>query len=235
MGADEVRARSAVRVRVHPVGGSARLSRIIVPDPPLRDTHQSLLLWQHTGALTGSREDLWRLGALFRLAAVSPHSAVFVPLRANLPDDHAEVWQRHQGLADLLVVRHDAGLRPAHWPTLRARLGRGPRNGAPARMTVPPPRPPRPESGWDWAAHQLAVHEHAATVIMSGTPRALHEAGDDLAWCAGQVSRQREIRRHGGPALLSQWNGPGHPHRAGSRRDTTWECMILAVDPRRQR
>ncbi|BCJ74022.1 hypothetical protein CS0771_35660 [Catellatospora sp. IY07-71] len=26
----------------------------------------------------------------------------------------------------------------------------------------------------------------------------------------------------------------GSPHRAGTRRDTTWECMILAVDPRRQ-
>ncbi len=231
----ERRARTAVRVRVHPVGGSARLSRIIVPEPPLRDTHLSLLLWQHTGALTGSREDLWRLGALFRLAAVSPHSAVFVPLRANPRDDHAEGWQQHQGLGDLLVVRHDTALRPAHWPALRARLGRGPRTGTPVRMTAPPPREPKPEQGWDWAAHQLAVHEHAATVIMSGTPRALYQAGDDLAWCSGQVSRQREIRRHGGPALLSQWNGPGYPDLPRGRRDTTWECMILAVDPRRQR
>ncbi|WP_144125661.1 hypothetical protein [Catellatospora sichuanensis] len=229
------RRRTALRVRVHAVPGQSRLRRVVVPDPPLRDTHQSLLLWQHTGALTASRADLWRLGALFRLAAVSPHTAVHVPLRRNPRDEHAEFWSREQGLGDLLIMRGDVGLRPAHWTALRTRLGRGPRPGRLAFMSVPPPRPPVAEPGWDWREHALGVHEHGDTVFWSGTARALYAAGDDLTWCSGQVSRHVDIRRHGGPALLSQWTGPGRPDRSAGRRDTSWECMILAVDPRRRR
>ncbi|GAA1423293.1 hypothetical protein GCM10009662_83140 [Catellatospora coxensis] len=224
-----------MRVRVHALPGGTGLRRVVVPDPALRDTYQTLLLWQHTGALTASRADLWRLGALFRFAAVSPHSAVYVPLRRNPRDKHAEYWSNEQGLGDLVIMRRDVALRPAHWTAVRARLGRGPRPGRAALVSVPSPRPPCPEPGWDWREHALAVAEHGNTLFWSGTARALYAAGDDLAWCSGQVSRHVDIRRYGGPALLSQWTGPGWPFGSIDRRDETWECMILAVDPRRQR
>lgn len=229
------RRRTALRVRVHALPGQSQLRRVVVPDPPLRETHQSLLLWQHSGSLTASRADLWRLGALFRFAAVSPHSAVYVPLRGNPRDEYNEACYGDQGLGDLLIMRGEVGLRSAHWTALRARLGRGPGTGRPALLSVPSPRERVVEQGWDWRQHALTVAEHADTVFWSGTARALYAAGDELAWCSGQVSRHRDIRRHGGPALLSQWNGPSSPFGPIGRRDDTWECMILAVDPRRQR
>jgi hypothetical protein len=88
---------------------------------PLRDTHITKLRWHHTGALISSRADLLCLGALFRLAAVSPRSAVFLPLLAN-DRRHPSVshWATNQGLADLLIMRpHHA---PRHAP-VRLRPG----------------------------------------------------------------------------------------------------------------
>jgi hypothetical protein len=101
-------ARMRLRMRVHYVSGNTRLQRVVMTAAPLRHT----------------RADLLRLGALFRLAAVSPHSAVFVPLRANRVGEWVAPWADSQGLADLAIVRRNVHLRPSNWPSIRARLGR---------------------------------------------------------------------------------------------------------------
>ncbi|GAA4258273.1 hypothetical protein [Dactylosporangium darangshiense] len=218
-------------VRVHDLGdpaaprAGAGLRRILVPARPLRHAHLTHLLWYHTGALIASRADLLRLGALFRLAAVSPHSAVYLPLRGNPPSPSAEAWRDAQGLADLVVARREAALRPSAWPDLRARLRRG-RGVRPAGPTAPPPREAPP------TGEHLSAAEHGATVFFRGTAAALFDAGDELTRCGDEVARHRDVRRFGGPALLSQFDGPG---LAPGRRDESWECMILAEDPLFQR
>ncbi len=92
-------------------------------------------------------------------------------------------------------------------------------------MLTPAPRPlsDSAEWDWDWRRHQLQAAEHAGTVVLSGSARALFNAGDKLTWCGDQVTSTNpsydQVR------LLSQFNGPDD--RTG-RRDGTWECMILA-------
>jgi hypothetical protein len=194
---------------------------------PLRNTYLTKVLWEHTGALVSSRADLLRLGALLRLAAVSPHSAVFLPLRQNRPGNTVVHWAMTQGLADLLIVRRDVPLRPSTWPAIRARLRRGPHRGVLSTMLTPAPRFPLRVPDWDWKRHQLSVSEYAETLVLSGSSQALHNAGDELTWCGNEVAVNSDIRRYGGPALLSQFNGPAD--RPG-RRDASWECMILAED-----
>ncbi|GGM54924.1 hypothetical protein ACFFX1_19460 [Dactylosporangium sucinum] len=205
---------------VHDLGGSARLQRVLVPGDPLRRTHQSRMLWRHTGALIGSRADLLRLGALVRLAAVSPHSALYVPLRGNPRSAYAEEWR----LADLVVVRTDVPLRRSAWPDVRARL----RRGRSRTMDTPAPREERRPDDWRRDGRALGVTEHAETVFLAGTAEALLEAGDELTWCGNQVAVNRDIHRWGGPALLSQFVGPDR--HTGPRRDTSWQCMVLAED-----
>ncbi|MGI5243326.1 hypothetical protein [Dactylosporangium sp. CA-139066] len=220
-------ARMRLRMWVHYVSGTARLQRVVMTAAPLRRTHITRVLWQHTGALTSSRADLLRLGALFRLAAVSPHSAVFLPLRANPVDEWVAAWADSHGLADLVIVRRDVHLRPSIWPSVRARLGCGAGRGRLSTMLTPAARPPVDNRNWDWMRQRLSVAEHGDTMVLSGWPEALYYAGDELTRCGNEVAVNREIRRYGGLALLGQFNGPGR--RAG-RRDASWGCMVLAVD-----
>ncbi|MFD7652425.1 hypothetical protein ACFV4N_00390 [Actinosynnema sp. NPDC059797] len=71
-------------VIAHPVVHRAPLHRVLVPAARLRDTRAGST--DHRCVpLTGSRADLLRLGALVRLAAVSRHSAVHVPLGTGPP------------------------------------------------------------------------------------------------------------------------------------------------------
>ncbi|MFD1147805.1 hypothetical protein [Saccharothrix hoggarensis] len=119
-------------VIAHPVVRHAPLHRVLVPAARLRN------LWVRppepiTGmaAVTGSRADLVRLGALVRLAATSRHSALFIPARDNVPPE--ELWRMgHARPADLLVVRRDVGLRPSDWPGVRRALRRS--TARPARV-----------------------------------------------------------------------------------------------------
>ncbi len=217
--------RMRLRMRVHHVSGAHRLRRVVTVAAALRRTHITKVLWQHSGALISCRADLLRLGAVFRLAAASPHSAVFLPLRANPVGTWEAHWAGGHGLADLVIVRQDVHLRPSAWHSVRARLGGG--AGRLSAVLTPAPRPSVHNQDWDWQRQLLSVAEHGDTMLLSGRPEALFHAGDELTRCGNEVAVNRDIRRYGGPALLGQFNGPGH--RTG-RRDASWECMILAVD-----
>jgi hypothetical protein len=223
--------RMRLRMRVHEVSRSTRFRRVLTPCSPLARTHLAAVLWHHTGALFSCRADLLRLGALFRLAATSPHSAVFLLLRDNrpAPGSPAESWARATGLTDLVVVRSDVPLPPSAWPATRARMRRGPHPGALHTMLAPAPRPlpqPQPRRRPD----RLTVAEHADTVLLSGAAAALHVAGDELTACGNLVAIDPDIHRFGGPVPLSQFRGHDPRLHAGQRRDTTWECDILAED-----
>lgn len=224
-------ARMRLRVRVHAVYRQAQLHRVIMMRSPLPDTCLTTILSWHCGALTSNRADLLRIGALFRLAAISPHSAVYLPLRANKPTEATGFWIRENGAADLVIVRSDALLRPSDWPEIRARLRHGPRPGVPHKMLAPAPRPLTAEMLGDWTRPQLSVAEYAETVFVRASPRDLHEAGDLLTMCGDDVAVNKDIHRFGGPALLSVLKG--RIRRTG-RQEDQWECDILAEDPRFQ-
>jgi hypothetical protein len=224
-----------LRMRVHHLPGHSSLQRILVPVAPLSRRHITKVLWRHSGALIGSRADLLRLAALFRLAAISPHSVVYLPLLENGESEAVTHWAAHQGLADLVIARSAASLRPSAWRALRARLRRGPQAGVLTTMVAPAARPlpdvGEPTKDWEWGLYQLQASEHANTVLLSGSAQALHNAGDELTWCGNQVAINSDIHRFGGPALLSQFNGPDRRdgYRVG-RRDGTWHFMVLAED-----
>jgi hypothetical protein len=212
-----------VRMQVNPLPGHTARQRILVPADPLSRLHITKVLWQHSGALIGSRADLLRLGALFRLAATSPHSIVYLPLRDNAQSEAVTYWARDPGLADLVIARSDTSPRPSAWPSLRTRV----RRGLLTTMRTPPPRPPTSPPEWEWKSRQLRAEEHADTLLLSGSPQALHDAGDELTRCGDQVAVNTDIHRFGGPAFLSQFNGP---ERRPGRRDASWHFMVLAED-----
>ncbi|MFE1318400.1 hypothetical protein [Kitasatospora phosalacinea] len=105
--------RMRLQVTTRPVaaGAGVHLARVLDTGPMLRDTffHPPD---PHVAFLYASRADLLRLGALFRLAATSPHSALHVPA----PPDPGPMNAR---TTPLLVAREDTGLRPSDWPALR--------------------------------------------------------------------------------------------------------------------
>ncbi|KUL26311.1 hypothetical protein ADL15_38600 [Actinoplanes awajinensis subsp. mycoplanecinus] len=171
-------------MRVHDLPGESSLRRVLVPATPLRRMHITKVLWHHSGALIGSQADLLRLGALVRLAAASPHSLVYLPLRENVRSEAVTYWADGQGLADLVIARSDTALRPSAWPTLRSSVRRGLKVGALATMRTPAPRlqPGERQSAKEWERerHQLRATEHADTLLLSGSARAMHEVGDEL-------------------------------------------------------
>jgi hypothetical protein len=220
-------------MRVHHLPGHGTPRQVLVPVVPLSRLHVTKVLWRYSGALIGSRADLLRLGALFRLAAVSPQSVVYLPLRQNAQSEAASAWNATQGLADLVIARREAALRPSAWPAHRVRLRHGPKAEARTTMLAPAPRllaqpeDRRPVPDWELVRYRLRLSEHADTLFLSGSAQALHDAGDELTWCGDQVAVNANIHRFGGPTMLSQFNGPDR--RAG-RRDASWEMMVLAED-----
>jgi hypothetical protein len=194
------RKRTRLRVRVH----RTALCRVIVPRDPLPRTRMDSVLWHHGGFLVaGTPGDLFRLGALFRLAAVSPHSVVYLPLPHG----------KHQ----IVLMRQGVSLRPSAWPRLRAMVG----GGEAATMQAPAPRPPRRPPGWDDA--QVKVREHAGTVFMIGNAPGLFDVGDELTKCADEAQLHRDFRRFG-EALVTQLDGLGEVNR----RDDSWEIWVMA-------
>jgi hypothetical protein len=205
-----------LQVIAHPVPRHAPLHRVLVPAARLRN------LWVRppepiTGAaaVTGSRADLLRLGALVRLAATSRHSALFIPARDNVPA--GELWRMGDARpVDLLVVRRDVGLRPSAWPAVRRALRRS--TARPARFGTPPARVGEVWHAWEWTGpHRITLAEHACTLVVSGTGRSLHRLGDVVTEAGELVAVERDVHRH------------GHAHLTGVRGVFTEPDVSLDV------
>lgn len=203
-------------VIAHPVVRHAPLHRVLVPTTPLRN------LWVRppdpvvgVAAVTGTRADLLRLGALVRLAATSRHSALFVPARDNVPPE--ERWRMGAALpVDVLVVRRDVGLRPSAWPEVRQALRRS--TARPGAVRTPPARVDEVWREWEWTGpHRIALTEHAATLVVSSTGRSLHRLGDLFTEAGELLAAERDIHRH------------GHAHLTGMRRVFTDPDVALDV------
>jgi hypothetical protein len=190
-----------LRLLAHQVPGPGRLRRVLTPRRPLDSTWivSPVSASAGHGFLAASRGDLLRIGALLRLAGTSPHSAVHIPCGQNQPVPEVS-WFYHQGCTplDLLLLRRDTGLRPSDWRAVRSRTVRGRHPGRPLTVRTPAARPPAPWREWEWPRTELIqLTEQSGTLILSGPPRALLEAGDEVTWAGEAVARDRDIHRHG--------------------------------------
>jgi hypothetical protein len=81
------------------------------------------------------------LAMAWGLAARSPHSLIYLPLRAARPADSVNEGQP----LDLVLLHHRLAFPVSRWKQVRARLGAG----RPHRVTLPP-----------WAFHRRPVADH---------------------------------------------------------------------------
>ncbi|GAA3805871.1 hypothetical protein GCM10022226_27480 [Sphaerisporangium flaviroseum] len=81
------------------------------------------------------------LAMAWGLAARSPHSLIYLPLRAARPADSVNEGQP----LDLVLLHHRLAFPISRWKQVRARLGAG----RPHRVTIPP-----------WAFHRRPVADH---------------------------------------------------------------------------
>ncbi|GAA3843287.1 hypothetical protein GCM10022243_07190 [Saccharothrix violaceirubra] len=188
-----------LRLTAHPVVGHGTLHRVLVPRFELRN------LWVRSpaygyGMLIGSRADLLRLGALARLAAISPHSAVHVPLR-HVPLDDAMLRAsfRDGPQCDLLFVRQETGMPASAWPEIRTGMRR--------RRSSARPLTARLSDEWDDSVRREwhprpRWSEHADTMIFTGDAGGLHALARCVTEAGDLLADDRSIHRFGLSALL---------------------------------
>ncbi|MFE0463245.1 hypothetical protein ACFW1A_28735 [Kitasatospora sp. NPDC058965] len=215
-------------------GAGAGLGRILHTGPMLRSTvvhppdHQ-------VGYLYASRADLLRLGALFRVAATSPHSAVYVPVP---PDAGSRTSFGPVRPLPLLLARTDTGLRPSDWPRLRQGMRHGMRHGTrhgthrgavPVRVTAPAPRSAdRPDDVRRLAdRHPARFVEHAATAVITARAELLFWIGDWLTDVGDRVAEDRDVHRHG-ETFLGDMVGFFDPE---GTNDPMHAFCVVAVEP----
>ncbi|RKE22600.1 hypothetical protein [Streptomyces sp. TLI_171] len=216
--------RMRLRLTSHRVAGHGlRLGRVLSAGPMLRNT----LLHPprpQVGVLSANRADLLRLGALFRLAATSPHSAVHVPAPPGAPAQ--SFGYVDNPAVPLLLAREDTGLRPSDWPDVRRRMRR---DAAPLTVTAPAPRSiDRPADVRRRADHRPArFTEHAGTAVITARPELLFWMGDWLTAGGDAVARDRDIHRHG-QTLVADLAGFFDPLNTD---DPMHALCVMAVDP----
>ncbi|MFK0236717.1 hypothetical protein [Streptomyces vinaceus] len=161
------------------------------------------------GYLKAGRADLLRLGALFRVAATSARSAIYIPLPPGSPP-MALAGGATPALPTLLA-REDTGLRPSDWPDLRRGLRR---SSAPVRVTAPAARPPdRPDDVRRRAdRHPARFAEHAGTITITAHAELLFWIGDWLTDLGDRVAQDPHVHRHGESFLgdMAGFFDPGH-------------------------
>ncbi|GCD96966.1 hypothetical protein [Embleya hyalina] len=217
--------RMRLRVTSHPVADpESGLGRILSTGHMLRDTvvHPPDL---RVAYLKANRADLLRLGALFRVAATSPHSAIHVPVPPGARPMATSAGRDIRPLP-LLVAREDTGLRTRDWPKLRHRMRR---TSTPSRVTAPAPRPADRDDDVLRRAdrHPARLAECAATMVITARAEVLFMMGDWLTAVGDRVAGDRHIHRTG-ESFLGDMVGFFHPD--GADRPMHAFCVV-AVDP----
>ncbi|BAJ26846.1 hypothetical protein KSE_10110 [Kitasatospora setae KM-6054] len=210
--------RLRLRVSSRPVSTGMRLGQVLDTGPMLSRTffHPPD---PHVAFLYVSRADLLRLGALFRLAATSPRSALHVPA----PPGPGPLEAR---TTSLLVAREDTGLRPSDWPALRRAARHA---AAPLTVTAPAPRPAdRPDAVRRLAdRHPARFAEHAGTSFVLARPELLFWMGDSLTEAGESVATDPGVHRRG-ESYRDDWVGFFDPDRTD---DPMHALCVVAADP----
>lgn len=101
------------------------------------------------------------LAMAWGLAARSPHSLIYLPLRAARPAD--PVHGRHS--LDLVLLHHRLAFPASRWKRVRARLGAG----RPHRVTLPPRAFPRRPAADHWRRSYHDFRDHLRWDIAANT------------------------------------------------------------------
>jgi hypothetical protein len=225
--------RMRLRLACHEIRDGGALARVLVPAVPLRNTWVFAPNFDGYGFIWSNRADLLRLGALFRLAAVSPHSAVHVPVPSTHPIPPVAHRIRTQNPVALLVAQDATGLRPSQWPALRRRLGSGVR--ADRTMSAPAARSPAGTMrrvAQPGGPPPLRLADHAATLTVIGPPVTLLRAGDILTEAGDTVAISRRIHSHG-EDIISTLTGlvVDTGRGSGDPRERRFEFDVYAHEP----
>ncbi|ACU72993.1 hypothetical protein Caci_4129 [Catenulispora acidiphila DSM 44928] len=177
------------------------------------------------GHLKANRADLLRLGALFRIAATSPHSAIHIPVPPDAPAMATGAASDNHPLP-VLLAREDTGLRPSGWPALRHRMRQ---SSTPLTVTAPPARSSdRPDDLIRRAdRHPARFTEHAATIVVIARAEILFWIGDWLTEVGDLVARDRHVHRDG-ESFLGDMVGFFDP--LGTNKPMHAFCVV-AVEP----
>ncbi|KIZ18406.1 hypothetical protein [Streptomyces natalensis] len=179
-----------VKIAVQRVRQDGADHRVIRPAGPLKNG--ALYRARQGYDLLVDRPDGRRIGTLLLLAARSPRSVVYLPLRATAP----EPWFGRGGdeePLDLVLAHRAVQLRPSFWKQLRTRVNaaNAPRELRTARV----PASDLPEAEHDGGVHDAAArpapyapgsedrlgqHVHARTLVLTGGPTAFREAAREV-------------------------------------------------------
>jgi hypothetical protein len=211
-----------LRTRISRAGLDGREYRVIRPDRPA--SRMVMLDQSHWLSGYADRDAVKQLATLWSLAAVSPRSIVYLPMRQNT--------SAYEGRSlDLVLSYASLQLRPSRWKALRARLGDG------ASHTVRIPDPGTDESkldysrvthreyrdllSFDCAGDTLFVSggresfHRAAVHIRSVLPETIgHKRSDHLCVELASGTWQNPLTRRAAPGLLhfqyepDGWPGP---------------------------
>jgi len=189
IGRDDLRVKIAVqRVRME-----GEEFRVIRPAAPLNN-----------GALyeTGGRYEMYvdrtdgrRIGTLWLLAARSPRSLVYLPLRATPPAPGIG-WRDEKPL-DLVLAHKTVQFRSSRWKRLRERITAG--NAPRELQTASVPEGDLQSDHAQRTSDQLRQHVHAETLFLTGTTRTFRESARHVF----------AVTNEGPPAAATQLYLPG--------------------------
>ncbi|WP_344655191.1 hypothetical protein [Catenulispora subtropica] len=197
-----------LRTRISRVALEGREYRVIRPDRP----EARMVLLDQDVWLGGyaDRPAIKQLVTLWALAAGSPRSLVYVPMRQNTTPCEGRKL-------DLVLAHHSVQFRPSRWTALRARLG----TGAPHTVRIPDPGTPDLDYSryWHRENRDFPFYDNAAdTLFIAGSREAFRRDAVDLrkllaatADCAPSEHACAELEagrwpdfatRHGTPSRL---------------------------------
>jgi len=151
--------------------------RVIRPARPI--AHAVLFETWHGVELTVDKAATVDLAMAWAVAARSPRSLVYLPVRSSNPNgDHQPDTPR----LDLVLAHHSLGFRPSHWKQVRARLGRG----LPHKVDFPPRALPTITDEEHVRAKYPRFRDHlhwnvvADTLFVVGSRHAFDLSGEDV-------------------------------------------------------
>jgi hypothetical protein len=176
--------------------------RVIRPARPLKNG----ALYKAAGHyhMYVDRTDGRRIGTLWLLAARSPRSLVYLPMR-TAPTAPDIGWENEQPL-DLVLAPRTVQLRPSRWKRIRELLNRANapreiRTASVPERDLPDPDPDRmiPDDPKEANQFLLRKHVYAETLLLTGGTAAFREGAKDIF----------DVTKDGPPHAATGYHIPG--------------------------